>query len=320
MTAQSTPFAAASPFGHASLHAPKDGEVVLLCPAKLNLALCVGAPGADGFHPLASAMLALAFGDDLRLKKAQATHWTRAFSPTAPRPVPVDWPEEKDLACRAHRLLEEAVGRALPVEAQLTKRIPAGAGLGGGSSNAAGALVGLDRLFELRLPVETLCGLAAKLGSDVPFFVHALTGSPLCVATGRGEKLEPMPMPAGLANAWFALTFPHAACATPAVYRAFDAQGAFGDPAGTGHRLVHAVARDEADAFNDLEAPAAAVASEVGLVLAQWRGQGFAAQLTGSGSCCFVRAADYGTADEAASFARMALDLPTRMVRVYAAA
>lgn len=294
---------------------PPGGEVVLLCPAKLNLALCVGAPGADGFHPLASAMLALAWGDDLRLKKAEETKWARAWADGAPKPVEIDWPEEKDLACRAHRMLEEAVGRALPVAAQLHKRIPTGAGLGGGSSDAAGMLVGLDRLFDLRLPIGALRAMAAQLGSDVPFFVRALRGEPLCVATGRGEKLEPVPMPEQLIQAYFTLVFPHAACPTPGVYRAFDAVGRFGSPAGEGLEKVRAVARGEAKEFNDLEAAAGRVAPEVALALAQLRGQVGEVHLTGSGSCVFARAESYGAADHAAQAARMAMDLPTRVVR-----
>ncbi len=311
MSAQHPPNANASP--------PLRGEAVrcveLTCPAKLNLALCVGAPGSDGFHPLAGAMLALAWGDDLRLEQAGQTAWQRAWVGDAPKPSAIDWPEEKDLAICAHHLLEQHVGHSLPVKAHLGKRIPAGAGLGGGSADAAGVLVGLNRLFELRLRTQTLCDLAAKLGSDAPFFVQALSGHPLCLATGRGECLEPFPVPEALEKAYFTLVFPHSSCPTPAVYQAFDALGQFGVPAGEGLDQARAVARDERACFNDLALAASRVAPEVGIVLAQLRGQGVAAHMTGSGSCVFVRAESYGGADHAAGMVRAAMDLPTRVVR-----
>lgn len=293
------------------------GEVVVLCPAKLNLALAVGAPGTDGFHPLASAMLALDWGDTLRLEKAEATQWERIWAPGAPKPGTLDWPEEQDLACRAHQLLEQTAGRTLPVKAQLAKHIPAGAGLGGGSSNAAGALVGLNQLFDLRLPPEKLEALAALLGSDVPFFVRAHHGAPLCLATGRGERLESLPMPVVWAQAWFAVVFPHSVCPTPGVYGTFDNLGQFSDPAGEGLQQVRAVAGGRAPPFNDLEAAACAVAPELDLVLSNLRGQpGIPrAQVTGSGACVFVAADNYAQAEYAACLARNAADLPTRVVR-----
>jgi len=291
--------------------------LTLLCPAKLNLALSVGAPASDGFHPVASAMLALSWGDSLSLQKAEKTTWQRAWAPDAPKPSDIDWPEEKDLAIRAHRLLEESAGRALPVEAQLSKRIPTGAGLGGGSSDAAATLVGLNRLFDLRLPTEALAELGAKLGSDVAFFVHALSGSPLAVATGRGEKLEPAPLPQPLADAYFVLIFPHSLCATPAVYKTFDRLAVFGDPLRRGLAQARACASGVPDFFNDLERAACSAAPELELTLTHLRGQpGIPrAQVTGSGSCLFMVAANYGEADHAATTARTACDLPTRVVR-----
>ncbi len=293
------------------------GGVVLLCPAKLNLALSVGPPGADGFHPLASTMLALDWGDTLRLERAEKTQWERMWATGAPKPGAIDWAEEKDLAIRAHRLLEQAVGRALPVRAQLQKNIPAGAGLGGGSSDAAGTLTGLNRLFDLRMPLEKLEELAASLGSDVPFFVRAQHGHPLCLAAGRGERLENLPWPAAMTQAWFALVFPHSACPTPGVYQAFDRLGRFGDPAGEGLDQVRAAACGEAPLFNDLERAACAVAPELELVLSCMRGQpGIPrAQVTGSGSCVYVAADNYAQAENAACLGRNAAELPTRVVR-----
>ena len=143
--------------------------------AKLNLALSVGPPVPPrGYHPIASWFVCIGLSDTLRLTRLQPgspSRHTIRWAPGAPRPTPIDWPVERDLAVRAHRLLEHHTGRPLPVDMTVDKRIPVGAGLGGGSSDAAAALRALNTLFSLGLPADQLRALASHLGSDIPFFI-----------------------------------------------------------------------------------------------------------------------------------------------------
>ena len=166
---------------------PANAHASIRCPAKLNLTLAVGAPRADGLHPIASVMVALQFGDDLRISRAEGeSSYTRRFAEDAPKTQAIDWPIEKDLLYRAHALMQETVGQSLLIDCELIKRIPAGAGLGGGSSNAAGMLVVLREIFDLAVSDEQLKSLGQSLGADVGFLVAALLGSRAAIVTGIG--------------------------------------------------------------------------------------------------------------------------------------
>lgn len=271
------------------------------CPAKVNLTLSIASPLANGYHPLASWMVAVAFADQLRLARAASgkSSFHLAFAKDAPMPGAVDWPIEKDLAFRAHRLLEERAGRSLPVELTLTKHIPAGAGLGGGSSDAAATLVGVDRLYELRTPLADLKTLATKLGSDVAFLVGALNGEPSSLVTGLGESLEALPIREVI---HLVLILPGFGCPTGEVYRAFD----------TAH--PHSAGKRDADAarvraiasrwpvpqdapFNDLAEPACAVRPQLRDIRDRLTKElGIPVHITGSGSTLFVIAPTAQTA------------------------
>jgi 4-diphosphocytidyl-2-C-methyl-D-erythritol kinase len=204
----------------------------LSSPAKVNLALSVGppssAPDAGGLHPIASWMVALTFGDRVSLATlpdGEPSRFDRTFAPgsdanSAPAAQSeVDWPLEKDLAFRAHALVEGFAERPLPVHAQITKRIPAGAGLGGGSSNAAAMIVGLNQLFGLHMQGGDLIELGRRIGSDVPFFIMAGNGVASALVSGFGEKVSPLPLRQTL---HLVLVFPPCACPTGPVYAAFD--------------------------------------------------------------------------------------------------
>jgi 4-diphosphocytidyl-2-C-methyl-D-erythritol kinase len=158
----------------------------LIAPAKLNLVLEVTGRRADGYHGVASVMQTITLADTVRLEEAASIDLE--VTGEALQGVPREGP--RNLAFRAAHALSEAVGRVgLGARVVLEKRIPAGMGLGGGSSDAAAVLRGLNRLWKLHLPDDRLLAVAASVSSDVAFFVHGGTA----LATGRGELIEPLP-------------------------------------------------------------------------------------------------------------------------------
>jgi 4-diphosphocytidyl-2-C-methyl-D-erythritol kinase len=201
--------------------------VTVQAPAKLNLALSVGAadPSLGGMHPIASWMATVNLFDDLTitaLEPGTLSRYAIVWHKDARRPSEIDWSITKDLAVRAHLSLERHVGRVggLPVQMKIEKRIPVGGGLGGGSSDAAAMLRGLNSLFGLGLSNEELAGVARELGSDVPFLVHG--GS--AIVEGMGERVRRQEQPeAGELHA--VLAFPDAMCPTRRVYSLFDELG-----------------------------------------------------------------------------------------------
>lgn len=161
-----------------------DGFLRVDTPAKINVGLRLLGKRADGFHDIESLVLAIDLCDTLDAAPAADGAVTLSVVPAGAE-APAD---ESNLALRAARLLQQAAGITAGVRLTLTKRIPAGRGLGGGSSDAAAALVLLSRFWNLAWPSARLAPLAAQLGSDVPFFL----GGPLAVMKGRGEVIEPV--------------------------------------------------------------------------------------------------------------------------------
>lgn len=289
---------------------PRD-TVHLRCPAKVNLALAVAPPDpATGLHPIASWMVAVDLCDELvirRMPDESASTSAIRFADDAPRPERVDWPLDRDLAVRAHRACEAHAGRLLPVAIELTKRIPTGGGLGGGSSNAAGVLVALGRLFDSPIASRDLHAIAHRLGSDVPFALAALTGIPSAVVAGTGERIEPAPHPGG----HLLLLIPPFGCNTAAVYGAFDAAAAGGCAAGVAdlHTLAEGGGADPAALFNDLAGPARTVQPRLSRLLEHSaRVLNRPVHVTGSGAVCFVLANDRGHAHALADAFRAASD------------
>jgi 4-diphosphocytidyl-2-C-methyl-D-erythritol kinase len=157
-------------------------DVLVRAPAKVNLFLEVLRRRDDGYHDLATLMTAVSLYDTLALRDDPSG----AVRLRCDAPGLSTGPD--NLINRAAELLRRRVGRDLGLEARLWKRIPTEAGLAGGSSDAAAALMGLNRLWRLKLPSKELAALGAELGSDVPFFFAA----PAAWCTGRGEKVEPL--------------------------------------------------------------------------------------------------------------------------------
>ncbi len=157
----------------------------LLAPAKVNLAFEVLGRRADGYHEVRTVLQSLSLADELTFEASDALSLT--VEPEGAAPV------EENLVLAAARLLQRETGVSTGASVHLAKRIPTAGGLGGGSSDAAIALLGLRRLWGLALDADALRGLAARLGSDVPFFVSGGTA----LGEGRGERLTPLPTPEG---------------------------------------------------------------------------------------------------------------------------
>ena len=159
-------------------------SLTVAAPAKLNLFLHVTGRRPDGYHLLESLMVLIDLADTLRLSCRDDGRLVRTHS--------IDGvPLELDLAYRAAHLLQQHTKTRLGVSIALEKRIPLGAGLGGGSSDAASVLLGLNRLWALDLSREELMRLGLELGADVPFFIFGSNAH----VSGIGEILEPMTVP-----------------------------------------------------------------------------------------------------------------------------
>ncbi|MDN7675369.1 4-(cytidine 5'-diphospho)-2-C-methyl-D-erythritol kinase [Burkholderia oklahomensis] len=174
-----------------------------LAPAKLNLFLHVTGRRPDGYHALQSVFQLLDWGDTL--------HFTLRDDGKVSRKTDVPGvPEETDLVVRAASLLKAHTGAEAGVDIEIDKRLPMGAGLGGGSSDAATTLLALNRLWKLDLPREELQSLAVKLGADVPFFVFGKNA----FAEGIGEALQQVELPAR----WFLVVTPRVHVPTAAIF------------------------------------------------------------------------------------------------------
>jgi 4-diphosphocytidyl-2-C-methyl-D-erythritol kinase len=185
------------------------GGLIVRAPAKINLNLLVSPVGANGYHDLDSFVARIGLCDTIELRPRTDGETRLACDDESCGPA------EGNLALRAAKAL--ARGRDVPgADMTLHKAIPPGKGLGGGSSDAAAVLAGLDRLWRTSLPTGELVELAASIGSDVPLFL----GPPAARMRGRGERLDAITVAPFAAM----LILPRSACSTATVYRAFDRQ------------------------------------------------------------------------------------------------
>lgn len=233
-------------------------------PAKLNLFLHVVGRRTDGYHLLQSVFRFIDLSDTVWLGTRDDGRIVRLVD------LP-GVPEDHDLTVRAARLLQARTGCGLGADIRLEKRLPMGGGLGGGSSDAATVLLGLNRLWGVNLPRAELQELALQLGADVPVFVF---GEP-AFAEGVGEKLTPI----GLPPAWYVVLTPPVVVATKAVFAA---------PELTRNTPPIKISDFLAGAGgNDLQSVVAGKYPEVARHLA-WLEQFGQARMTGSGACVFL--------------------------------
>ena len=262
------------------------------CPAKINLFLEVRGVRPDGFHEIETVMQAVTLYDDIVLRpRSEGGIAFRCSDAGVPSGA-------ENLACRAAELLAREAGLPTGVSITLDKRIPTGAGLGGGSSDAAGVLAGLNELFGLGLNRARLCELAAELGSDVAFFLYG--GTALC--TGRGELVAPIP---ATAPAHYVICCPPVMSSTAKVYQNLSRLGLTRGKH-SGSFMMQSLARGDfvsacGHIFNRLGEVAVSLAPEIGKVkqlLAQEASQ--AAFVSGSGSATYVMLDSAGRAAEVA--------------------
>jgi 4-diphosphocytidyl-2-C-methyl-D-erythritol kinase len=174
-------------------------------PAKINLFLHVTGRRPDGYHLLQTAFQFLDHGDALRFTPRD----DGAIRLAAPLP---GVPEHRDLTVRAAALLKQLTGTSRGADIAVEKRLPMGAGLGGGSSDAATTLVALNRLWGLNLPEGRLAELGLQLGADVPVFVHGRAAW----AEGVGERLTPIALP----EPWYVVVVPPCHVSTAEIFAA----------------------------------------------------------------------------------------------------
>ncbi len=274
----------------------------VLAPAKLNLFLEVLGRRADGFHELETLMVPICLYDTLTFHDDPAgdlrldCRWAPGLPSILWEPLPGG---DDNIALRAVKLLRREAGIQRGAMLQLIKRIPSAAGLGGGSSDAAAALIAANCGWGLNWPSERLHELAAQLGSDVPFFL----GRGPAICRGRGERIEPL---AALAPLDVVVVCPPEGLSTAAVYRQCRAAdeprsvAAIAAPMARGDRrgLV-------AGLFNRLEEAARQLSGWIGRAIdALSRGGCLAARMSGSGSSCFGVCANVRHARRVASLLR----------------
>jgi 4-diphosphocytidyl-2-C-methyl-D-erythritol kinase len=249
--------------------------------AKLNLALKVVGRRSDGFHELVTLFERIDLHDDISF--APAKDGVFGISCDDKR-VPCD---ERNLVWKAAKVLAEGEKVALGARITIRKRIPVAAGLAGGSSNAATALVGLNRLWELRLSRVKLASYANKIGSDITFFLY---DAAFALGTGRGEIIKPLDLKARL---WHFLVVPTSPVLTKDVYGLFTRSG-LTKPVGDVNIILRSLRKRDpvgvgAGLFNDLEPPILGLKPHLGKLKARVAKQDvWGTSFSGSGPSVFA--------------------------------
>ena len=251
-------------------------------PAKLNLFLHVTGRRADGYHELQTLFQLIDLCDTITIAVRADGRIERPAGPANVAP-------EADLTLRAALALQRQTGTPLGADLRVHKRIPQGAGLGGGSSDAATALLALNELWGCRLSPDELARLALPLGADVPVFVQGFSAW----AEGVGERLTPVSVPA----AWYVIIYPGVALSTREVFQSPELT--------RNSPLITIRAFFQSGGRNDCEPVVRARSPEVAEAL-DWLAREGSARLTGTGSCVFT------ARSTAADAERLAARVPDR--------
>jgi 4-diphosphocytidyl-2-C-methyl-D-erythritol kinase len=233
-------------------------------PAKLNLFLHVTGRRTDGYHDLQTLFQLIDLADDIDIQVRADGLVER---PRGPEGVPA----ESDLVVRAARALQAATRSRLGATLSVTKRIPMGGGLGGGSSDAATVLVALNKMWECDLNDEELAAIGVELGADIPVFVHGRSAW----AEGRGEQLTPVDLP----RTWFVLIHPGVHVPTATVFQAPELTR--NSPPITMGGFFQSGGRNDFEPVVRMRYPEVARALD-------WLGHFAPARLTGTGACIFA--------------------------------
>ncbi|MBM6620372.1 4-(cytidine 5'-diphospho)-2-C-methyl-D-erythritol kinase [Micrococcaceae bacterium RIT802] len=292
--------------------------VTARAPGKINVSFRVGPPRPDGYHPVASLYLAVSLFEDVAATAREDGEITVGLSGAS---TAVEDPEafplgEDNLVVRAARLLAEHTGHASGVHLEITKRVPIAGGMGGGSADAAAALVACNGLWGTGLTREELGRLGARLGADVPF---ALSGG-AAVGLGVGDQLSPLLL---RSRTDWVLALASYGLSTPAVYQQLDLLREGQDievPHAVDPDLLHALVDHDLVMLpgllaNDLTAAAVHLAPELEAVLDMGRGAGaLTALVSGSGPTVALLAEDPGHAGQLATQLIDEAGIDTRIV------
>jgi 4-diphosphocytidyl-2-C-methyl-D-erythritol kinase len=264
----------------------------ILAPAKINVFLRITGRRPDGYHLLDSLMVPISLCDEIQIETEIETEKEKENHITLRCSDPTLSADETNLAYKAAALLCKEACVQARVAINLRKRIPAGAGLGGGSSDAAAVLKGLNTLLSLGFDEPRLCSLAARLGADVPFFIPCRPAR----VQGIGEILAPLP---AFPPTWFVVIVPPFGVSTPWAYRRFDELPPLTDTIGD-ISLIPGQWPTQQILLNDLERaviPEYPLIGEFKTKLMQLGAE--AALMSGSGSSVFGMFADRSLAEQA---------------------
>jgi 4-diphosphocytidyl-2-C-methyl-D-erythritol kinase len=247
-------------------------------PAKLNLFLHILGRRPDGYHELQTCFQFVDLCDEISLEVRADGVIRRVVE------IP-NLPVEADLCIRAARALQEATGATLGADIGLSKRIPVGGGLGGGSSDAATCLLALNKLWGIHWPTEKLAALGLKLGADVPVFVHGR----VAWAEGVGERLTPLYPPLAPPEANYLILKPNVFVSTAAVFQ--DPELTRNSPPITIHGFLASGGRNDCLGVVRRRYPEVARALD-------WLSVFGSARLTGTGACVFLACENLELAQE----------------------
>ncbi len=283
-------------------------ELHLNAYAKINLTLNVLGARSDGYHEIETVMHTIALHDFITLREAGRGVEVIVTNGDVPN-------DHRNLVVRAAQLLRETFGVERNVQIELVKGVPAAAGLGGGSSDAAVTLLGLAQMWKLRLDGRELLTLAGKLGSDVPFFMEGGAA----VARGRGERLTFLPP---LPTTWIVLARPRVAVSTEWAYRQLNTASITTRPDTAA--MMEAVKREDIrevgrllrNVFEDLIVPAHPIVGELKSRILT--GEAYGAGLSGTGPTVFGLMANEAAARKVADELGDLTDVEVQMTRTFA--